>query len=222
MLRSVAESSIRVVLADDHAVVREGLRALLVSTPGIDVVGMARDGAEAVRLSVTERPDVVILDIAMPGVDGLEAARRIATAAPGVGVLMLTMHEDAGTLREAMRAGARGFLVKGADQDQVRRAVYSVAAGDAVFGGGTVAREARDAVASRDQHTEELFPQLSTREREVLGLLAAALPGLAIAQRLGISTKTVNNHLSSIFAKLGVAGRTEAALVARRAGLGDS
>lgn len=214
--------TIRIVVADDHAVVREGLRALLTSAPGIEVVGMAANGEEAVRLSVTERPDVIILDIAMPGMDGLEAARAIGAAAPGVGILMLTMHEDADTLREAMRAGARGFLVKGADQDQVRRAVHSVAAGDAVFAGGAVAREARDAVAFRAHRVEELFPQLSTREREVLDLLAAALPSPAIAQRLGISAKTVNNHLSSIFAKLGVSSRTEAALVARRAGLGDS
>lgn len=218
----MADVTIRIVVADDHAVVREGLKALLLSAPGIEVVGMAADGEEAVRLSVTEQPDVIILDIAMPGMDGLKAAREIGAAAPGVGILMLTMHEDADTLREAMRAGAQGFLVKGAGQDQVRRAVYSVAAGDAVFAGGAVAREARDAVASRAHRAEEPFPQLSTREREVLDLLAAALTTPAIAQRLGISAKTVNNHLSSIFAKLGVSNRTEAALVARRAGLGDS
>ncbi|TNM41236.1 response regulator transcription factor [Nocardioides albidus] len=211
---------ISVVLADDHVVVREGLKALLTSVEGIDVIGLASDGREAVRAAVTQRPDVLVLDVAMPGLDGVGAAREIARVAPDVAILMLTMHEDDDTVREAMQAGARGYLLKGADQRQVVRAIESVAAGEAVFG-SAIAPQVLEAVARRGPAAAEPFPGLSGREREVLALLASGMPSRAIADRLGLAVKTVNNHLSAVFAKLGVSGRTEAALMARRVGLGD-
>lgn len=211
--------TIRVVLADDHAVVRDGLQALLASVDGIDVVATAANGAEAIRAAVVERPDVIVLDVSMPDLDGVRAAGEIARRAPDTGVLILTMHDEDQTVRDAMRAGARGYVLKGADQEQVIRAIQTVAAGDAVFGGG-VARHVLDAAAGRAERSADVFPQLSPREREILELLASGLPSGAIATRLGLATKTVNNHLSTVFAKLGVSSRTEAALVARNAGLG--
>jgi DNA-binding NarL/FixJ family response regulator len=211
--------TIRVVLADDHAVVREGLTALLASVSSIEVIGTAENGREAVRAAVTDAPDVIVLDVTMPDLDGVSAAREIARAAPKVGVLMLTMHDHDDVVREAMQAGARGYLLKGSDRAQVVRAIESVAAGDVVFGGG-VAGHVLDVVARR-RTRQEPFPELSAREREVLDLLALGLPNRVIAERMGLAAKTVNNHMSSVFAKLGVSGRTEAALLARRAGLGE-
>lgn len=212
--------TIRVVIADDHAVVRDGLQALLAPIDDIEVVATAANGAEAVRHVVAERPDVIVLDVSMPDHDGLTAAKQIARVSPETGILMLTMHDDDDTIRRAMHAGARGYLLKGADQAQVVRAIQTIASGDVVFGGG-VAKHVLAATAGRAPVVVDAFPELSTREREVLDLLAAGLTSAVIAQRLALAPKTVNNHLSSIFTKLGVANRTEAALLARKAGLGS-
>ncbi|HJQ42616.1 MAG TPA: response regulator transcription factor [Jatrophihabitantaceae bacterium] len=211
--------TIRVVIADDHAVVRDGLAALLSSRDGIELVGVAANGRDAVRAAVTERPDVLLLDVSMPDLDGVAAAGEIARSAPDVGILMLTMHDDADTVRAATRAGARGYVLKGASQDQIVRAIEAVAGGDSIFG-GEIARQVLDAAAGRADVAPDPFPTLSVRERQILDLLAAGLPSATIAAKLGVTAKTVNNHLSSVFAKLGVSGRTEAALLARRAGLG--
>ena len=211
--------TIRVVIADDHAVVRDGLAALLSSRDGIELVGVAANGRDAVRAAVTERPDVLLLDVSMPDLDGVAAAGEIARSAPDVGILMLTMHDDADTVRAATRAGARGYVLKGASQDQIVRAIEAVAGGDSIFG-GEIARQVLDAAAGRADVASDPFPTLSVRERQILDLLAAGLPSATIAAKLGVTAKTVNNHLSSVFAKLGVSGRTEAALLARRAGLG--
>ncbi|CAM3612257.1 response regulator transcription factor [Smaragdicoccus niigatensis] len=212
--------TIRVLLADDHVVVREGLCALLGSIDGIEVVATASTDAEAIRNAVVEKPDVAVLDVSMPDHGGLHAAREIRRRAPEVGILMLTMHDDDETVREALAAGARGYLLKGADQKQVVRAIETVAAGDAVFG-GSIAGQVIGTSGRRPRAADYPFPSLSAREREVLALLASGLPTGAIADRLTVSRKTISNHLSSIFPKLGVGTRTEAALRARRAGIGD-
>lgn len=170
------------------------------------------------REAVTQRPDVLVMDIQMPGLDGIEATRQITVAAPGVAVLMLTMYEDDDSVFSAMRAGARGYLLKGSEQTEIVRAIQSVAAGEAIFGPG-IARRVLGFFAAPPAATEP-FPELTDRERDVLGLIAAGRPNAEIARRLGISPKTVANHISSIFAKLQVADRSEAIVRARQAGLG--
>lgn len=211
-------NAVRVVLADDHPVVRDGLSALLSSVPGIEVVGTAATGREAVRAAVTQRPDVLVLDVQMPDLDGVAAAREIARAAPSVAVLMLTMFDDDDSVFAAMRAGARGYLLKGAAQEEIVRAIHAVAAGEAIFGPG-VARRVLGVVSGAGVAAEP-FPELTSRERQVLELLAAGMSTAAVGARLGLAAKTVTNHASALFAKLGVSGRAEAVARARRAGLG--
>ncbi|MFD7159428.1 response regulator [Kribbella sp. NPDC059898] len=208
---------IRVVLADDHPVVRAGLAALLTSLPGIDVVGVAATGREAIREVVTTRPDVAVLDLQMPDLDGFAATRELARSAPEVAVLVLTMFEDDDSVFAAMRAGARGYLVKGAEQEEIARAIRAVAAGEAIFGPG-VARRVLTFFAAPPP--TDPFPELTTREREILDLLAAGLSNPAIATRLDLAPKTVANNVSTIFTKLGTADRATAIIQARNAGLG--
>ncbi|MFC9693314.1 response regulator [Kribbella sp. NPDC056951] len=209
---------IRVVLADDHPVVRAGLAALLTSLPGIEVVGVAATGREAVREVITNRPDVAVLDLQMPDLDGFAATRELARSAPEVAVLVLTMFEDDDSVFAAMRAGARGYLVKGAEQDEIARAIRAVAAGEAIFGPG-VARRVLGFFAAPAPAAEP-FPELTSREREILDLLAAGLSNPAIADRLHLASKTVANNVSAIFTKLGIADRATAIIQARNAGLG--
>lgn len=210
--------TIRVVLADDHPVVRQGLAGMLRSVEGIDVVGEAADGRMAVRAAVTLSPHVIVLDVHMPGVDGVAAAREIRRTAPDVGILMLTMLDDDESVRAAVAAGAAGYVLKGDSQEKIVRAIRAVAAGDAFLTSG-VARHLLDPVAPGGGI--DPLAHLTGRERRVLDLLAAGLPTGAIAARLGIASKTVSNNLSTIFTKLGVTNRTEAALLARRHGLGE-
>ncbi|MEU8402601.1 response regulator transcription factor [Nonomuraea sp. NPDC048892] len=209
---------ITVLLADDHPIVRSGLRALLGSIDGLTVVGDAADGREAVRQAVTLHPDVLVMDIQMPDLDGIAATRQIARDAPDVAVLMLTMYHDDDSVFAAMRAGARGYLLKGAEQDEIVRAIRAVAAGEAIFGPGVAQRVL--GFFSAPPPAEVPFPQLTDRERDVLDLIADGRPNGEIGRRLGISPKTVANHISSIFAKLQVADRAEAIIRARDAGLG--
>jgi DNA-binding NarL/FixJ family response regulator len=211
----------RVLLADDHPVYRDGLRLMLDSTGEVEVVGPAPDGAAAVETAARLRPDVVVMDLQMPRLGGVEATRRILAARPETGVLVLTMHEDDESVFAAMLAGARGYLLKGADQNEILRAVSAVAAGEVIFGpalaGRVSAYFARIAVA---RPADAPFPQLTGRERDVLELIALGLSNPAIAERLGLSPKTVRNNVSNIFAKLQVANRAEAMAQARDAGLG--
>ncbi|MGN9912215.1 response regulator [Phytohabitans sp. LJ34] len=210
--------SVRVVVADDHAVVREGLRALLGAVEGYTIVGTAATGREAVRAAVTLRPDVLVLDINMPDGSGIEAARKVTREAPGVAVLMLTMFDDDDSVFAAMRAGALGYVLKGADPEDIIRAISGVAAGNAVFGPGIAQRAI--AYLSGPRPPDTPFESLTPREREVLDLIAAGLGNTAIAARLRVSPNTVANHISSVFAKLQVASRAEAIIKARDAGLG--
>jgi DNA-binding NarL/FixJ family response regulator len=217
---SCGADPIRVALADDHPVVRDGLSALLGSVEGIDVVVTASTGRDAVRAAVTLRPDVMVLDIQMPDLDGVSAAREITRDAPAVAVLMLTMFDDEESVFAAMRAGARGYVLKGATQEEIVRAIRAVAAGEAIFGPG-IARRVLGRLSGAGVTTQP-FPLLTPRERQVLELLAAGLPTTVIGRKLGLATKTINNHASAIFAKLQVADRTEAVLRARDAGIGGS
>ena len=210
--------TVRIVLADDHAVVVEGLRALLSTVEGMVVVGTAASGAEAVRAAVTERPDVLVMDIQMPGLNGIEATREIRRVAPGTAVLMLTMFDDDESVFAAMRAGAYGYVLKGAAPDSILRAISAVAAGEAIFSPAIAARTL--SFLHRRQDAAPAFPELSTREREVLDLIAAGDSNAVIARRLVLSPHTISNHISSIFAKLQVASRSEAIVRARREGLG--
>ena len=214
---------IRIVVADDHPVVRGGPVALLRTIEGLDVVAEASDGVAAVRLAEEHRPDVVLMDVRMPGIDGVEATRRIRERAPECRVLILTMHDDDATVFTAMQAGAQGYLLKESEQDDVVRAVRAVVAGEAIFGPGVAARvlgyftDPRQAVAA-----EYPFPELTDRERLVLDLLAQGRRNADIAAELYLSPKTVSNQLTAIFAKLQVAGRGEAIVRARERGLGKA
>ena len=213
------DGPISVVLVDDHPVVRGGLRALIESFEGFLVVGEAADGEQAVREVLLHRPDAVIMDVMMPGVDGVEATRRIVRACPTTAVLMLSMAEDDDVVFSAMQAGARGYLLKGAAQEEIDRALKAVVAGEAIFGPGVAARVL--GVFSRETTGRaEPFPELTRRERDVLELVAQGRRNAAVGQTLGLAPKTVANHLSSIFAKLQVTDRSAAIVRARDGGLG--
>jgi DNA-binding NarL/FixJ family response regulator len=212
--------SVRVVLADDHPMYRYGLAALLNQTDAVEVVATVGTGQELLEAVGEHRPDVVITDLSMPDLDGVAATRSLVAGDPELGVLVLTMHEDDEHVFSALRAGARGFLVKGADGDEILRAVQAVANGDAVYG-GSVARRIVSFFSGRADTSpaERAFPELTPREREVLELMATGCRNHEIARRLGMSEKTVRNHVSQVLLKLQVPDRTAAALKAREAGL---
>ncbi|MGY1695554.1 response regulator [Geodermatophilus sp. SYSU D00814] len=216
---SEPDEPVRVVVADDHPVYRDGLALLLGSVPGLEVVGTAADGAAAVEVVREHLPDVVVMDVQMPVLDGIEATRRIAAEAPSVGVVVLTMSEDDGTVFAAVRAGARGYLLKGADQEEVVRAITTVASGGAVFG-AALARRIADFFTAGPAGPETAFPQLTAREREVLDLVAAGRSNAQIAAALYLSPKTVRNVVSNVLTKLQVTDRAQAMVRAREAGLG--
>ena len=214
----MTETGIRVVIADDHPVVRDGLSALLASVPSLTVAGVAANGREAVRAAVTLRPDVLIMDIQMPELTGVAAAGEITRLAPGVAVLMLTMFDDDDSVFAAMRAGARGYVLKGAQQDEIVRAIHAVAAGEAIFG-PAIARRVLGLVRAPAANRVP-FPDLTSRERQVLDLIAAGVRNAEIARQMSIAPKTVANHIAAIFNKLQVADRNQAIILARDAGLG--
>jgi DNA-binding NarL/FixJ family response regulator len=212
--------TIRVLVADDHPTFRRGLGALLTSLADVELVGEAVDGESAIELTASLRPDVVVMDLNMPGIGGVEATRRIVAAQPSVAVLALTMLDDDESVFAAMRAGARGYVVKGADTDDVLRALESVARGDAVFGPAVAGRVLSYLTRPLSARDPMLFPELSEREREVLELMARGLSNGEIARKLFVAPKTIRNHASNVFTKLQVSDRSEAVLRARRAGLG--
>src|SRR6266852_3468041 len=216
-------SRIRVLIADDHPVFRYGLRALLLAeATTMEVVGEATTGEEVVTLAAKSLPEVILMDVNMPGLNGIEATRRILAATPQVGILMLTMFDDDESVFAAMRAGARGYLLKGAEGDEAIRAISTVSKGEAIFS-PAIARRLMGYFAKPHSNpsppSAHLFPELTEREREVLTLIAQGYTNPAIAEHLVLSPKTVRNHVSSIFSKLQVAGRAEAIIRARDAGL---
>ncbi|MGY1602425.1 response regulator [Geodermatophilus sp. SYSU D00815] len=211
---------VRVVLADDHPMYRFGLRAVLDAAPEVDVVGEAGDGRELLAVVARDAPDVVLTDLSMPELSGTAAIAELARLAPGTGVLVLTMHEDDASLFAALRAGARGYLLKGADQEEIVRAVLTVARGDAVYGAAVARRIVDFYTGVAADYRVTAFPQLTEREREVLELLAAGLRNGEIARRLVLSEKTVRNHVSAVLVKLQLPDRAAAVARARDAGLG--
>ena len=213
--------SIHILIADDHTLFRDGLRALLASIPDIKVVGEASSGKEAVRLAVEHQPDVILMDIQMPDLNGIEATRQILRTSPHVGIIVLTMFQDDDSVFSVMRAGARGYVLKGADQAVLLRAVRAVANGESLFSPEIAARLMHFFANLEPASRPELFPELTEREREILSFIAEGQTNAEIAEKLVISLKTVRNHVSNIFSKLQVADRAQAALRAREAGLDD-
>jgi DNA-binding NarL/FixJ family response regulator len=207
---------LRVIVADDHPVFRQGLRASLSAENDIEVVEECGDGPTVVANATTARPDVVLMDIRMPEMNGIEATRRIISAAPDTRILMLTMFDDDESVFEAMRAGARGYLLKGSEPADIARAVRSVAEGDAIFGPAIAGRM----MALFTRRTARPFPVLTEREHTVLEMIAEGRNNQTIAHELELSVKTVRNYVSMIFNKLQVADRAEAMLKAHAAGLG--
>jgi DNA-binding NarL/FixJ family response regulator len=210
---------IRVLIADDHPLFRDGLSALVDEGPDTELVGTATTGTEAVDLAIATQPDVIVMDLHMPGLNGIEATRRIVADSPHITVLVLTMFDDDDSIFSALRAGARGYLLKGADQEQIRAAIRAAANGEIIFGTQLAARMLAYFTASATA-PPQVFPQLTDREREVLDLVAQGRANAAIAARLGLSQKTVRNHVSNILTKLQVADRAQAIVQARDAGLG--
>jgi DNA-binding NarL/FixJ family response regulator len=210
---------IRVLVADDHPIVRDGVRALIAASPGLELIGEAVDGDEAVALVRRLRPDVVLMDLSMPGRNGIDATRAIVADGPATAVLILTMFADDESIFAAMRAGARGYLLKDAGHDEMRRAIEGVGHGEAIFGAGVAQRMVGFFARARELGVQP-FPELTDREREVLEEIARGAGNAAIASRLGISVKTVRNHVSTVLGKLMVVDRAEAIVRAREAGFG--
>jgi len=216
---------IRVLIADDHALFREGVRAILKSVPEIEILGEAGTGGEAINLASDLAPDVILMDIQMPDLNGVEATQRILKTQPNTGIIIVTMLEDDDSLFSAMRAGARGYVLKGADKAEMLKSIRAVAEGDALFGPGIATRLLnffRDRqIQPKGEPSRAAFPELTDREREILDYIARGDTNTEIAEQLTISLKTVRNHASSIFNKLQVTNRAQAAIRARDAGLGE-
>ena len=216
------KTTIRVLIVDDHPLFRDGLRALLNSIPQTELVGEAASGEEALKQAAKLQPDVILMDIQMPGLNGIEATQRILHTNPDIGIIVLTMFEDDDSVFAAMRAGARGYILKGADQTEILRAIGAAVRGEALFGASIAKRLTSFFSVPRPSLPAQAFPELTEREREVLDLMAQGLNNIEIAERLVLSPKTVRNHTSNIFNKLQVTDRTHAMVLAREAGLGQA
>jgi DNA-binding NarL/FixJ family response regulator len=216
----VEMAPLRVLVVDDHPVFLAGLAGLLDADPRTEVVGQATTGAEAIGMAAQAQPDAVIMDLQLPDMNGIEVTRTITQTSPHIGVLVLTMFDDDDSVFAAMRAGARGYLLKGAGQEEILHAVTAVGSGTAVFG-PSIAQRIIDYFAGHGPAaTVPPFPELTEREREILGLVAGGSSNAEIAERLFLAAKTVRNHVSNIFSKLQVADRAQAIVRARKAGLG--
>lgn len=217
---------IHVLIADDHTLFRAGLRALLNLFPDIQVVGEASTGEETITKAEVLQPDIILMDIQMPGINGMpgmngiEATRRIIHTSPNIGIIVVTMFEDDSSVFSAMRAGARGYILKEAGEEEVLRAIRAVASGEAIFG-PAIARRLVHFFSKPSLASNPVFPELTEREREILDLIARGENNAEIAQCLVLSPHTVRNHISNIFSKLQVADRAEAIIRARDAGLGQ-
>ncbi len=218
----MSREPITVLIADDHPVYRDGLASLLDPLPDIAVVGRAADGVQAVEQALASRPDVVIMDLQMPRLNGIEATRRVLAELPDTGVLVITMGEDESTVFSAVTAGARGYLLKGADADEVVQAIRTVHGGGVVFGASLARRIARVFAGGAAASAPSVFPELTDREREILDMVAGGLSNGDIAGRLYLSPTTVRNNVSAILTKLRARDRSAAIVAAREAGLGRS
>ncbi len=216
---ALVSEPLRVLIADDHVLFRDGLRALLRSASDTQLVGEATTGEEAIRLAAELQPDVILMDIRMPGIDGIEATRQIVRTSPHIRILMVTMLEEDHAVFAAMRAGARGYLIKGADHEEMVRAIRVVGSGEAIFSSSIAVRLMDYFAQLRPLAAPPIFPELSNREREILELVAQGWKNAEIATHLSLTLKTVRNHIGNILSKLQVADRTQAAIRAREAGL---
>jgi DNA-binding NarL/FixJ family response regulator len=219
-VESQTTEPLTVLLADDHLLFRDGLRALLSGAPDLDLVGEAATGEEAITLAASLQPDVILMDLKMPGVSGIEATRQILRESPRIGILMVTMFDEESAIFAAMRAGARGYILKGATHAEMLRAIRAVGAGEAIFSPAIAGRLMEFFAQIRPVMTPSVFPELSEREREILDLLAQGYKNAEIASRLTLTPHTVRNYVSNIISKLQVADRAHAILRAREAGLG--
>ena len=210
---------IRVLICDDQDIVREGMRAILSTVPGIEVTGVASDGAEAVEMVEKQQPDVVLMDLNMPGVNGIQATRKIHDKFPGVHVLALTTYDADEWVFDAIRAGASGYLLKGTPRAGLIKAIEGTAAGQTYIDPGVAGKLLTHIAGTTVVHDTTLADTLSPREREILNLLANGLSNVEIAKQLFLSEGTVRNYVSGIFTKLGVTDRTQAAIIALRHGL---
>jgi DNA-binding NarL/FixJ family response regulator len=211
---------LRVLLADDHPLFRHGIHALLDAAPDIEVVGEATTGDEAVAMAAALQPDVILMDVQMPGVNGIEATRRIVRESPHIRILIVTMFEDDASVFTAMRAGARGYVLKDAEKAEMLRAIRAVGSGEAIFSPAIATRLIDFFAAPKPTAVPDAFPDLTEREREILDLIAQGKSNADIAGQLVLSPNTVRNYVSNIFSKLQVADRAHAILLARDAGLG--
>jgi DNA-binding NarL/FixJ family response regulator len=211
---------LRVLIADDHPLFRHGLFALLNASPDFEVAGEATTGEEVIALAAQLQPDVILMDIQMPGVNGIEATRRILHTSPHIRVLVITMFEDDSSVFTAMRAGARGYILKDAQKTDMLEAIRAVGRGEAIFSPAIATRLIDFFAAPRPVASANIFPELTEREREILNLIAQGQSNTAIAAQLVLSPNTVRNYVSSIFSKLQVADRAQAIIRAREAGLG--
>ena len=213
-------SDLTVLIADDHPVFRDGIRALLEATPHMEIAGEATTGEEVISLAGQLQPDVILMDVQMPGLNGIEATRQIAEAHPGIRVLVVTMFEDDASVFAAMRAGARGYVLKDATREEIRRAIQAVGNGEAIFSPAIAARLIAFFASPPPSIPKNMFPELTQREKEILDRVATGESNHEIAKRLRLSAKTVSNYVSNILNKLQVADRAQAIVKARQAGLG--
>jgi DNA-binding NarL/FixJ family response regulator len=214
--------TIRVLIADDQAITRSGLKALLTSLEHIEVIGEASDGEEVVRLSESLEPDVILMDLRMPVLNGIEATRRIHRAQPHIGILVVTVFEDDTSVFPAIRAGARGYLLKNTDQEELHRAIQTVANGGAIFSPGIAQRVMQYLTTHAPPAPKQAFDELTNRERSILEQLAHGSSNAEIAEKLGISSKTVSNNISNILLKLQATDRAKLMLMALEAGIGET
>lgn len=212
--------TLRILVAEDHPLFRKGVISLLKSVDGFEVIAEAATGEEAAARAAELQPDVVLMDLQMPGMGGIEATRRISQESPSVRVLVVTLSKDDDSVFMALRAGARGYILKDADEEELVRAIRAVGRGEALFSPQVAERVLTYFAAPRPAAPPQIFPSLTEREREILNLIAQGHPNPSIARELSLSTKTVGNYVSNIFAKLQVADRAQAIIRAREAGLG--
>lgn len=212
---------LRILIVDDHPLFRKGMRTLLESIEGIEVVGEGTSGDEAMAMAESLQPDVILMDLQMPGVSGLTAIREIVKTSPHIRILVVSLFSDDDSVFAAMRAGARGYILKDTEEEEMMRAIHAVGGGEAIFSPAIAKRMMNYFYSIRTKIPKEIFPELTDRERDILELIAHGDPNVDIAKHLNISLKTVRNYVSNIYSKLQVADRAQVVIKAREAGLGD-